>query len=255
MPDAPRIRDKAAPRAHPLARLHATWLYAHECDRWDVVDGAWPQIRQVYRDFVDSGWSLDPARGDVHANAYLAGLIAFERIAGRHDEDVAANAAERAEALAEVVVDHLRRGADKLSPEVLEGLAGIDALLAGEGPLFLQVESHRCVPAKLLDLTPEVAALLTERAPGEAALLLGWVDQLMPGWYLTAEERQVHHGENLMDFPSTALAFYEAKAWVTREPPERLAAWIDMPWCPGDLTYIRKLVACLGRVGTEGGDD
>ena len=62
---------------------------------------------------------------------------------------------------------------------------------------------------------------------------------------MTGEERQFHFGENYCDYPDFALAVFEARAYIERAPAARLAGWIDMPWCPGDLYFIRKLALVL----------
>ena len=53
------------------------------------------------------------------------------------------------------------------------------------------------------------------------------------------------HSEDSCDYPDFALALFEARAHVERAPAARLAGWVDMPWCPADLYFIRKLSLVL----------
>jgi hypothetical protein len=38
---------------------------------------------------------------------------------------------------------------------------------------------------------------------------------------------------------------FAAKALILREPVERLAAYVDLPWCKADEYYIQKLALVL----------
>jgi len=74
---------------------------------------------------------------------------------------------------------------------------------------------------------------------------LDFIDRSLPGWYLAGEERQFHFGENYVDYPDFAMDIFLAKAYLEKSPPEKLAGWVDMPWCAGDLYYIEKLALVL----------
>ena len=78
-----------------------------------------------------------------------------------------------------------------------------------------------------------------------ARAYLNVVDLVLPGWYLAGEERQVHFGENFMDFPDQALSIFRAKAMIERPAHAKLERTLDLPWCEGDLYYIEKLARLL----------
>jgi len=246
VPEAELERARSGLQPHLLGNLYATWLYAETCGGWDVVDANWQPILAVFRDFVQSGWALDPDKGDLYMNRYLAGLIGFARIAERHDAETAQEARGLAQTVAGRIVEHVRRSAGLLRLREVDGVRQIDAFIGQGDPVFLQVSGHRSKIAKFLDLTPEAAAILRDHAGDETRKLLQYVDLVMPGWYLVGEERQVHYGENLMDFPDFSLGIFQAKALIAEEGFAELARFSDMPWCAGDMSYIEKLALCLG---------
>ena len=92
---------------------------------------------------------------------------------------------------------------------------------------------------------PEIAAAVRNHAGEAARFYLSIIDVVMPGWYLAGEERQVHFGENFVDYPDQALSIFRAKALIERAGRKELERLLDLPWCPGDLFYIEKLVRIL----------
>jgi hypothetical protein len=42
---------------------------------------------------------------------------------------------------------------------------------------------------------------------------------------------------------------FAARAWILQEPAERLARYVDIPWCRADLFHIQKLAACIEADG------
>ena len=47
---------------------------------------------------------------------------------------------------------------------------------------------------------------------------------------------------------------FAARAWILEEPAEKLAPFLDIPWCRADLFYLQKLVLCLeARIRASGG--
>jgi hypothetical protein len=51
--------------------------------------------------------------------------------------------------------------------------------------------------------------------------------------------------ESAFAFPTMADEIFAVRAWVLGESPEKLARFLDLPWCKADLFYIRKLVLCI----------
>lgn len=45
--------------------------------------------------------------------------------------------------------------------------------------------------------------------------------------------------------PRTVLGAFLANAWLFQAPAERIAETRDIPWCPADLYYVRKLVTAI----------
>jgi hypothetical protein len=42
---------------------------------------------------------------------------------------------------------------------------------------------------------------------------------------------------------------FDARALILGEPAEKLASFLDIPWCKADLFYIQKLVLCIEAHG------
>jgi len=233
--------------AHPFGNVYALWAMAHELDCWPPVAERWPEIRDSYRSFRESGWRLDPAKGDLFANRYLAALVAYVRIARRMNEPTEAEAARRqAEELAAGIVENWRRDSQSVLIPKFENVVEFDRWRGeGAGGFFFRVSGHKAKVARFHDLTPEVARLVADHALPAAKVYLDFVDRSLPGWYLAGEERQFHFGENYVDYPDFAMDIFLAKAYLEKSPPEKLAGWVDMPWCAGDLYYIEKLALVL----------
>ncbi len=94
VPPLLRQRGKTDP-LHPFGNLHATWLYSQRCGEWERVQQAWREMKRTFDDFVRSGWQLNPERGDLFANRYLASLLAFQNLAGRFGDTEAAQKAKQ----------------------------------------------------------------------------------------------------------------------------------------------------------------
>lgn len=119
-----------------------------------------------------------------------------------------------------------------------------EPIVAG-GRLFVGTYSGRlhCLNAA------DGSRLLADQAPAATRRYMTFTDHFLPTRYLTGEERQFHFGENFVDYPDFALAIFQARAYVERAPAEKLAGWIDIPWCPGDLYYIQRLSMTLDAAG------
>jgi len=68
IPESALRQHHAVRPHHPFGNVHAVWLYAERCGEWERVTAAWPQIKACFGDFAKTGWTLDPAKGDLHAN-------------------------------------------------------------------------------------------------------------------------------------------------------------------------------------------
>jgi len=232
---------------HPFGNLYSVWLWAERCSQWERLKDAWPQIQAAFEDFARSGWRLDPAKGDLHANRYLGSLIAFARIAERVGDDEALRHAKgQIDQLRQPLVAWWRGVTDpKEIRRLLAGSARLDPFIGGgDGRLFFRVAPHRHKPALIRDLTPDLLRAITADQPGAPGnLWAGW-SLLCPTWSLQGEERQVHFGENFVDPPDLALDTFKFLAW-SRPGGHPLAEHVDLPFCHADLYYLTKLALAL----------
>jgi len=233
---------------HEFGNVYAVWLYAQRCGEWDRVAGAWQQLSRCFRSFVKSKWTLDPTKGDLHANRYLASLIAFGHIAEKtgHAEGVREVRSAVLE-LADTLAAWWQHSAERSVMPTFRNIKEWDSFIRkGDGLLF-KVVSHRAKIALFQDLTPEVAGLIKARAPDASATIWRTFETLCPTWHLAGEERQVHFGENFVDPPGFALGAFRALASLRDASFEELASRVDIPFCRADLAYVTKLALALER--------
>jgi len=245
-PQALRRLDRPAPH-HPFGNLGAVWLWASRCGEWDRVARDWKGLRACLEDFRRSGWRLDPEKGDLYANRYLASLLAFAAMAERlGDDEAAAQARQMAADLEDRLMAWWRAWAAKSPIKVFTGIKDWDSFIGrGNGALFYRIASHKARVAHFHNLSPEVAALVRKKAPRAAARLWEAFEVLCPTWHLMGEERQVHYGENFLDPPDFALGAFRAAAWLVGMSGRELAARVDIPFCRADLGHIAKLGIAL----------
>jgi len=233
---------------HPFGNVYAVWLYAERCGEWERVREAWPQLKAAFEDFSRTRWRLDPARGDLLANRYLASLLAFARIAQRMGEKEAAQQSERqAEETTQAVIAWWQRSAARMTLPVVPSIKEWDEFIGTGDALFFRVVPHRAKVALMHDLAPEVAARVKAKAPAAVKKVWRTFDRLCPTWHLVGEERQVHYGENFVDPPDLALDAFSGLAWLTGAPAADLAKRVDVPFCRADLSYLAKLAIALDR--------
>lgn len=234
-----------------LPEAWALDLYGARTGDWGAVEKLWPRVQRAFEAFRAKGWTLDAERGERFANARIAGLIGAARLARRFGEPaIAAEAARLAAAAVRKLSEHWRAGASAARVlRRLEGVAELDRFIGRGDPLYFAIVPHRHKIAKFLDLTPEVGRALREALGPDAAVYLELVDRVLPTWYLAWEERQVHFGENWIDFPDQALAIFRAKRFIGAEGRESLERWIDLPWCRADLYHVEKLALAIEASG------
>jgi len=247
-----RQRPPVDERHHPFGNTYSVWLTAVRCGEWPRVLGGWPQLKAAYEAFVRTGWRLDAEKGDLHANRYLASLLALEQIARRAgDAATATRAAAQAEETAAAVAAWWQRAATGGTLTTFRGSGELDPFIGKGDAISLRIAPHRHKLALFRDLTPEVARLVKARAPQAVARVWAIFESHYQTWWLTGEERQVHFGENFVDPPDLAMGGFAALAWLTDAPPERLARRVDLPFCRADLFHLTKLAVCLERAGSE----
>lgn len=238
-------RDAASETPHPFGNVYAIWLYGQTCGEQERVKQAWPDIRATFDAFTKTGWNLDPNRGDLHANRYIASLLAFEEIAEANgDAPRAAHARATAERDVDALAQWWRRAAT-VKPAVVSDIAQWDKFINSGDALFFKIAPHRHTMALFHGLTPEVARLVRAKAHQATAPVWQTFDALCPTWWLTGEERQVHFGENFVDPPDFSMDAFRAAAWLMQAPPAELSRDADIPCGRADLFHIEKLALAL----------
>ena len=240
-------------KPHPFGNLYAVWLYAERCGEGQKVLTAWPSLQACYRDFRQTGWTLDPAKGDLFANRYLASLIAFRNLAEKAGDSAAQ---KEAQALIQEWSENLsawwKATAQRAELPVFKNVLEFDTYRnQGEDAIFFKSQGHNAKPFLFQELTPDVAEIVRKNV--SAAFLSYWktFERVCPTWALLGEERQVHYGENFTDFPDFALAAFKAKTWLMKAPLDELVPYLDIPWCRADLNYVVKLSLVLERGSGE----
>jgi hypothetical protein len=233
---------------HPFGNVYAVWLYAERCGEWERVKAAWPTIKACFEDFAKMNWKLDPDKGDLYANRYLASLLAFARIAEKAgDPDAAKQANALAEKTTEALVAWWQRSAERAKLPTFQNIQEWDSFIGKGNALFYRIIPHRSKIGLFHGLTPEVAALVKAKAPQAVESIWRTFETLCPTWYLVGEERQVHFGENFVDPPDFALNAFKALAWLRDAPANDLAARVDIPFCRADLAHLTKLAITLEK--------
>jgi len=235
------LRPSRHPHPHPLGNLYALWLYTERTGDSSLVTQNWEGIRSCYANYVERS---DLPDYELFRNRYIAGLIGYARLAKGRDDGTSAEAARLAAQLLAEQLQSFQTGLKDLAPPSIKSVSEVDGFIGRGNSLFCGAHHHAKI-AKFLDLQPEIAAAVRDNALEAARAYLRVIDLTMPGWYLAWEERQVHFGENCVDYPDQALSIFRAKALIERPPREKLERFLDIPWCEGDLYYIEKLARLL----------
>lgn len=244
--DADLTHDTADRPPHPFGYLPAVWLYATRVGESNRVRAAWPQLRGQFEDWERTGWRLDGARGDLHANRYFGALLALTNLAVlAGDPDTAARARSRLEETGRELAAWWQRAAREGTLTSFNGVAELDRFIGGGDALSFRVHPHRHKIALFHDLTPELAAWVRATVPEAAARVWEAFAGVHQTWWLVGEERQVHFGENYVDPPDLALGAFQALAWLRGATAAELARRVDRPFCRADLFYLTKLAVAL----------
>ena len=200
-----------------LARLYPFWLWADVTGDWNRIEQNWDFLRKL----IDQ--PPNKMEEDCH-NGYLAGLIAYCRLALQmRDEDAVQKGIS-------ITQRAFRR---RLEYE----------LAYTRGGLITQVPVLRTIFGRWRHLTPEIGRLCSEYAKKTHQNLMDiYVDYHRPTWYLAWNVETMWRNECPFSFPTVAAEVFAARALILREPAEKLARYIDIPWCKADLFYIQKLV-------------
>ena len=243
-----RARLGGDKQPHPFGGVYAAWLYGQRCEESNRVNASFPKIKESFELFEKTNWKLDPVKGDLFANRYLASLLAYAKIAEANHDATAMKASQLAEQTSDALIAWWKRATGTLTN--FNGSAQLDPFINRGDAISFRIAPHRHKIALFHGLTPEVAALVREKAPDAVEHVWQTFTYLYATWYLVGEERQVHFGENFVDPPDLALNAFKALAWLRKADGPTLSAKVDLPFCRADLYHLTKLGLVLER--TEG---
>ena len=207
-----------------LARLYAFRLWADVTGDWNRIEQNWDFLRKL----IDQ----PPNKMEEDCrNGYLAGLIAYCRMAMRMNDKEA--------------VEKGIKTAQKAFRRRLEY-----ELAHTRGGLITKVPVLRTIFGRWRHLTPEVGRLLAAYAKKTHQNLMDvYVDYHRPNWYLAWNVETMWRNECPFSFPTVAAEVFTARALILREPAKKLTRFLDIPWCKADLFYIQKLVFTIEAHG------
>ncbi len=207
-----------------VARLYAFWLWADVTGDWSRIERDWQFLRKL----IDQ----QPNKMEEDCrNGYLAGLIAYCRMAMRMHDD---------EAVEKGLATARRSLRERLAYEFAHTRGG----------LITQVPVLRSIFGRWRHLTPEIGRLCAEYALQTHQHLMNvYVDYHRPTWYLAWNVETMWRNECPFSFPTMAAEVFAARALILREPARKLARFFDIPWCKADLFYIQKLLLTLEAHG------
>ncbi|MCX8037899.1 MAG: PQQ-binding-like beta-propeller repeat protein [Candidatus Sumerlaeia bacterium] len=203
-----------------LARLYPLWLWAGTTGDWARLERDWPKLRDL---FNSPPSKTEPDFG----NARIAGLIATCRIA-KHLDD--------------------RDFVDKALPAVRKAMRErLEYEWAHpEDGVIVSVPHLRTIFGRWRNLTPEVGRLLREQTGRIHRRLMDvYVDHHRPLWWMAWTFEHMWRNETPLAFPTAAMEIFSARALILDEPSDKLARFLDLPWCKGDEFYIQKLALVL----------
>ena len=213
-----KIRDEIT--RHPVARIYPIWLWAH-------VTGDWIKIKEYWDEYCKIIQQEPNKIEEDCRNGYIAGLIAFCRMAKFMNDD---ECMKEGRALA------LKFMRERLEYE----------FSCPNGGVLSFVPVLRTTISRWKFLTPEVGKLCSRFAGDiQRHLINVYVDYHRPTWWLAWNVEILWRNESPFAFPSTSMDIFSAKALSQKEETGKLRQYLDIPWCKGDLYYIQKLVHCL----------
>jgi len=221
------------PKRLPLGNCYALWHWAEVTGEQAILQKFWEQMWSAFSEARGTLEKLNFRRGERYGNLYINSLIAFARAARclNHDDD-ARVAAKMAEELLRRLVEATKEGAKN-----------------PQESLFCPIRSHYKCMGRFGYPTPEIGRAFAENAEEEVRQYLSFVDLSMPGWFIVNNEHQIHFAENYTDGPDLSEAIFALRAYTGRSDPKLLNLWIDIPWCKGDLYYIKRLVLAIESTG------
>jgi hypothetical protein len=209
-----------------VARFYPLWLWASVTGDWGHIESNWGRLKV----FVDQ----PPNKMEEDCrNGYLAGLIAYCRMAERMKDE------ESRQKGLQITRRALR---ERLTYE----------FSYTQGGLISEVPVLRSTFARWRHLTPEIGRFLAHYAGETHKRLMDiYVDYHRPTWHLAWGVETLWRNESPFAFPTMPAEIFTARAWILNEPSEKLVSSLDLPWCKADLFYIQKLVLCIETMHGE----
>ncbi len=235
------VRIDGRGRARDAFGVYAFWLYCWTAPAADAARERWPAVLARVQRLVERPYDFDPRRTDYRddeaerLNGNLAGLLGFVRLAELNGE---AGAVERGTARLRELLE-LRVNLERVNPTALAPTRSATHTL------------HNVKAPRYLRLVPEVAAAVADLSDGLATERVGGLRGDRPSWHLAFGDR-LTGGENYHSPPHVSRALMAGAALVERLPSKRLCAFVDVPWCAGDLYFIEKCAYAL-RAGSAAG--
>ena len=206
------------------ARLYPLWLWASVTGDWSRIERDWKSLRELVAE------APNKMEEDCR-NGYLAGLIAYCRMARRIRDDAA-----------------VEKGLDATHTAMRARLAYEFAY--SRAGLITQVPVSRSIFSRWRNLTPEIGRLCANFVgQTQKKLMEIYVDYHRPTWHLAWNVETMWRNECPFAFPTMSAEVFAAKALILHEPAEELISYLDVPWCKADLFYIQKLVFCIEACG------
>jgi len=209
-----------------VARLYPRWAWAHATNDWSNIERDWLRWKPLVN---QPGNKME----EDCRNGYIAGMIAYCRMA-EHMKDQ--------DAVAQGVAATRKALRERLSYEFAYTRGGVIAAAPVSRSLF----------ARWRHLTPEVGRFLAHYAgPIHERLMSVYVDYHRPTWSLAWGVETMWRNESPFALPTMSAEIFAARAWILHEPADRLARFVDIPWCKADLFHIQKLVLCIETRGGQ----
>jgi hypothetical protein len=197
------------------AHIYPFYLWAIISHDWKHISLHWSAMKELINPEAEKGES------DL-GNGRLTGLIAACRIA-RHKDDPALTR------LLPLARQALR---ERLQYE----------LSYTEGGLIAMAGNQHAVFGRWRHLDPDLGLILnTFTRDIHQHLMDVYVDYHRPAWYVAWNVELLWRNEAPFSFPGMSNDIFAARALILHEPADRLARFVDMPWCKGDEYYIQKL--------------
>ncbi len=232
-PDLEAQRAQYGPRRSwftwdlPPHRYYTLWLYAKEFGGAEAL-------------FDRLGGRLDPPPDDADLlrepyllNSFIAGYwgyLELEKMAGQQESALTRQELER---MLKLRADFFSKdspfGTKVCAPDSIDFMCYCKVMSASRNYLYL---------------TPELGDYLNQHALPEVTASLAEINRDVPYWMAAHFDQTYAEGVSQPIYD--AWAVFLARAWILKEPYEKLAAYLDAPaFLRGDLAYLQNLTALL----------